>query len=87
VGVVKESARQRAAFLHRGSQRFGRNGHAVTLNLNEGFVWRPTIAENHGDSGDTIAANQAHFKTSVPVFGYDGGKSMLQKVDVRNGLI
>jgi hypothetical protein len=47
MGIAEESTLQRATFLHGLSQRLSRNNQAFTLNLDEGFVRRPTIAKDH----------------------------------------
>ena len=59
---TEKSALQRAALIHRFSQRLSRNNQAFTLNLDEGLVWRPTIAKDHCNAGHAIAANQPNFE-------------------------
>jgi hypothetical protein len=55
--------------------------------LDEGFVWRPIIAKDHGNAGHAIAANQPNFKLAVAVGGDNRSESGLQKVDPLDGFI
>ena len=87
MGKAEESPLQQAALLHCFSQCLSGNGHAFTLNLDEGFVRRPTIAKDYSNAGHAIAANQPNFKLAVSVGGDNRSDSILQKVDLLDGFI